>query len=194
MPYIPDPYNQAAPTDTETASTAAAEFRALKLHLQQHVMMEAESAIDPSTQSFDAFITPATHRVSAAGSALSGGNAPNGALSGTGSLAVFASAAGCIQVFMATAASTPVMQIRFYSSVGTSWSSWVPVGSATATDLISALGYTPANITGANATVDSNWPILAKGVHLASSNGYGSRNVSTAAPSGGANGDLWLQV
>lgn len=192
MAYIPDPRDTSAPIDDEIAATAAAEFRALKTFLMTLVLAEHELALDASTTSFDTFQNPGLYRVTGA-TALVGGNAPPGATSGTGSLIVVHNSVGSIQLFVCTAVSTPLMQVRFFSSPST-WSSWTPIGSGSAADVVGALGYTPANITGANATVDSNWPILAKGVHLNTSNGFGTRTVSTSGPSGGVDGDIWMQV
>jgi hypothetical protein len=50
----------------------------------------------------------------------------------------------------------------------------------------------PAN-SGTDAT--GTWPISITGVTTnTGSNGYGARTVSTSAPTGGSNGDIWYQV
>jgi len=60
-------------------------------------------------------------------------------------------------------------------------------GATTAADARTNLGVPAANGTGASGA----WPIT---ISTSTSNGYGTRTVSTSAPTGGSNGDIWYQV
>ena len=60
-------------------------------------------------------------------------------------------------------------------------------GATTAADARTNLGVPAANGTGASGA----WPIT---ISTSTSNGYGTRTVSTGAPTGGADGDIWYQV
>jgi hypothetical protein len=64
-------------------------------------------------------------------------------------------------------------------------------GATTAANARTSLGVTAFDGTGATGT----WPISITGVTTnTASNGYGTRTVSTSAPTGGADGDIWYRV
>jgi len=60
-------------------------------------------------------------------------------------------------------------------------------GATTAAGARTSLGVPALDGTGATGA----WPIT---ISTATSNGYGTRTVSTSAPTGGSNGDIWYQV
>jgi hypothetical protein len=64
-------------------------------------------------------------------------------------------------------------------------------GATTAANARTSLGVPALDGTGATGT----WPISITGVTTnTASNGYGTRTVSTSAPTGGADGDIWYRV
>lgn len=81
--------------------------------------------------------------------------------------------------------------------------SFTPAGGIAATDVQAALVELDTEKLAATATVTASNGITATGTSLASGisltptsgyNGYGVRTVSSSAPSGGSDGDIWYQV
>ena len=66
-------------------------------------------------------------------------------------------------------------------------------GNVTAPQFNGALNGNASTATSASTTPFASVANVAHGIDVAASNGYGNRTVSTSAPSGGSDGDIWYQ-
>lgn len=222
MSYIPNPTIVTEPADGESAKTAAAEFRALKIYIR------------------DTILASLVNKVSKSGDVIQGGlllapPAGNSFLT----LVRTTQATGQVAINFNTADSNATWQILkainserldFYTSAGRtvmtlgvdgtvdvpikitagafvgdgSQLTNLPSSSYTLTDsgIISALGYTPysaANPSSYLTSISGPQVVAALGFTPVNSgnigtNATGNKTISTAAPSGGVDGDIWYQV
>ena len=109
----------------------------------------------------------------------------NGNLNVTGTTTLTGALGGSSAVFSSTVSGTTITASTQFTGPGTG---------LTGTAAALSIGGNAATATTATTATNATQAANATAVNGASSNGFGTRTVSTSAPTGGSNGDIWYQV